>query len=274
MRVLQLLFILVFCHACGFKSVDTKKSREVVIQLTGLPVDSCSFRINHIITGQEIFVKKDVDLSKPIIIPALEDDMYIAVFSWPRTLVSHQVFKSKQFDRDEGVDMFQLTKPLYVNQEQGSSYRIDVAGEVELDQLERQGASILQFKNVDCSECDLADQYWKLFNEFFDRKALLVDSLKKVYYHHIDKNDLQKGNSAFLELEEMKNHLMKDDLLDEELKQLIATHVESKVSTFFLFYQLYNYREFDKFENAFQLLKNDARQSKYYEMVKKQYDAL
>ncbi|MFD2554247.1 hypothetical protein [Sphingobacterium tabacisoli] len=274
MRIPLVLFVVIFFQACGFKREDGKKNQEVNIQLTGLPVDSCSFRINHIITGKEVFNKENVDLSKPIRIPGLEDDMYIAVFSWPRTLISHQVFRSRGFDKEDDYDLFQLTKPLYIDHKNGSTYHIEVVNEVSIEELERKGASTLQFKNIACKECDLADRYWDTFSEFFDRKERLIDSAKQVYYSYIDANDLQKGNKAFLDLEEIKNHFAKDELLDTRIQELVAANPESNVSTFFLFYQLYNHREFQKLENTFKLLKGKGQDSKYYKMVKKQYDEL
>lgn len=274
MRLFQILVIVFFCVGCSFETEQKEGVQDVELQLMNLPIDSCSLRINHIITGKELFSKENVDLSKPIRIPGLEDDMYIAVFSWPRTLISHQVFRSRGFDKEDDYDLFQLTKPLYIDRKNGSTYHIEVVNEVGIEELERKGASTLQFKNIACKECDLADRYWGTFSEFFDRKARLIDSAKQVYYSYIDANDLQKGNKAFLDLEDIKNHLAKDELLDTRIQELVAANPESHVSTFFLFYQLYNHREFQKFENTFKLLKGEGQGGKYYKMVKKQYDEL
>lgn len=275
MRLFQILFIVFFCVACGFETEQKGGDvQDVELQLMNLPVDSCSLRINHIITGEELFFKEGIDLSKPIILHGLEDDMYIAVFSWPRTLLSHQVVRSKGFDKESDEDLFQLTKPLYIDRAYGTVYRIEVVNEVSVEELERKGASILQFKNIACKECDLADRYWEAFSGFFDRKAKLVDSAKQEYYSYIDANNLQKGNKAFLNLEEIKNHLTKDEVLDTRIQELVAANPESKISAFFLFYQLYNHREFQKFENTFELLQGQGQKSKYYKMIKKQYDEL
>lgn len=273
MRLIQVLFLVLICAACNSKNVGEPEMQHVELQMTNLPIDSCSFRINHSVTGREIFSQERVDLSKPIKIPRLENDMYIAVFSWPRTLVSHHVLRNRQFDKENDEDIFQLTKPLYINDETRSSCRIRVVNNVSLEELERQGAEILKFENVACKECDLADRYWALYEDFFDRKNKLIDSAKRVFYDCIEKDDLKKGNRAFLALEELKTHFVKDEILNDKIKKLIVQNPESSVSTFFLFYQLYNYREFDKFKSTYKLLKNDAQKGKYYRMVQKQYEA-
>lgn len=260
--------------ACNPKGKREESHKRIELQLINMPIDSCSFRINHIITGKEVFFQEQVDLSKPIYLPVLEEDVYIAVFSWPRTLISHQVVRDRRFDRAHDVDEFQLTKPLYIDRQHEGVYRIEVTGNNTLEDLETKGSGIMQFGNVDCEGCDLADRYWKLFSLFFERKDDIVNKAKQQYYDDIENGDLRKGNDSFFKMEEFKKQLMKDDLLDGDIQELVAANPKSKVSTFFLFYQLYNHREFEKFKKTFELLRGEALESKYYRMVKKQYDAL
>lgn len=272
MRWIQFLLGLLVCVSCIGERTANGPLPDIEVQLLNLPLDSCAFRINHIITGKEVFYQKRVDLSKPIVVPDLPDDMYIAVFSWPRTLISHQVIRSKQFDKDEGIEEFQFTKPLYVNRtHSGTRYKMTISNPISLEELETNGTDVLQFKNEDCEECDLADRYWSLFGLFFDRKNDRIDSAKQSYYTYIGANDLQNANKAFLKMEELKVHYRKDDALDAQIQELVIANPQSQVSAFFLFYQLYNHREFNKFKTTFDLLKGAAMDSKYYKMMAKQY---
>ncbi|TJZ53766.1 hypothetical protein FAZ15_17225 [Sphingobacterium olei] len=265
---LSFLLILSSCHTKESKH----KEGEIHVLFQNLPVDSCSVRVHHIITGKEVFSLSAASLDKPIAMPALEDDMYIAVLSWPRTLISHSVFYSRSFNAQQDQDFFELTKPLLLHKKHGSNYVILTENRVSIEEIEADGAEILKFKNIDCAECDLADEYWRLFGSFFKRKQLLLDSLKGTYYSHIESSDLSKGRDAFLKLEDVKTNYLKDDVLDRQVEQMVVRYPTSSVSTFFLFYQLYNHREFAKFHSAYKALRGDALKSKYYDMVQNQYE--
>jgi hypothetical protein len=264
---LSLLFVL---NSCNMKESSHERG-EIYLQFKNLPIDSCSFRVHHIITGKEVFSLPSVSLDSPITMPALKDDMYIAVLSWPRTLISHNVYKNRSFNTEHDQDFFELTKPLLLYKEHGSHYVILNDNRVGIEEIEADGAEILKFKNIDCTECDLADEYWRLFGSFFKRKQLLLDSLKGTYYSYIDGSDLSKGREAFLELEDVKSNYLKDDILDLQVEQMVLRNPSSQVSTFFLFYQLFNHREFAKFHSAYRALRGDALESKYYGMVQHQY---
>ncbi len=271
LKVLFLILTAMFLVGCHGVQTDQEKIEPLRLVFRNFPVDSVSFRVHHIITGKEVFSLPLISLATPIEMPALEEDMYIAVLSWPRTMVSHQVYKSKLFDKQNDEDIFEFTKPLFLYGEQRKSYTIVVENEVNRDEIETEGAEIMKFKNVNCKDCDLADEYWQLFSAFFTRKQRLLDSVKNVYYAHINASDLQKGKDAFLEMEDIKNNVLKDEMLDKQIQAKIKQFEDSPVSTFFLFYQLYNYREFEKFLPAYQALQGDAKKTKYYRMVANQY---
>ena len=153
-----------------------------------------------------------------------------------------------------------------------NGYTIVVENEVNRDQVEIEGVEVMKLKNLNCKDCDLADEYWGLFSAFFTRKQQLLDSIKNVYYAHINASNLQKGKDAFLEIEDIKSNVLKDEMLDKQIQAKVKQFKNNPVSTFFLFYQLYNHREFDEFLPTFELLQGEAKKTKYYKMMANQYE--
>jgi hypothetical protein len=271
LKPLFLGWIAMLLLGCQGAKEDKEKSEPLRLIFQNFPVDSVSFRIHHSVTGKEVFSIPLVSLANPIEIPPLEDDMYIAVLSWPRTMISHQVYKSRLFDKQSDEDIFEFTKPLFLQGKSKNNYTVSVENEVSNEDVEISGPEIMKFKNMGCKDCDLADEYWQLFSAFFLRKQQRIDSVKNVYYAHVNASNLQKGKDAFLAMLDIKNTLLKDEILDQQIQDKVKQFKNSPVSTFFLFYQLYNHREFDKFLPAYQALEGRAKKTKYYRMLANQY---
>ncbi|SMG21138.1 hypothetical protein [Sphingobacterium psychroaquaticum] len=274
MRILFMfigLFItggLLQCQAPDSKLLKTK---SLVLVLDNLPVDSCSVRVHHIITGEEVYHNSTYKIGDTLYIPSIDDDMYIAVFSWPKTLISHRIFHSKQFNKEEDADYFELTKPIFLQDRTDSLYKISVVNDVTQEEIESSGAEVIAFKNLNCKACDLADEYWALYSSFFSRKKDHIDSVRQVYYNNVKATNLEKARESYLLVNDLERNYQKDDILDAALIKKIKSNEDSQVSMFFLFYQLYNHRDFDKFRGVFNGMSGDARKSKYYNMVYKQY---
>lgn len=235
-----------------------------------MPVDSASMRVHHAVTGVEVFKKDEISLSDSIFIPIMDDDMYIFVVSWPKTYIKHHVYNNKGFDKNSD-DLMEITKPFYYHNKNGNTYVIKVYNYISLENLEGMGSSSLVFENVNCSECDLSDEFWNLYNDFFIRKKKLLDSLKIEYYKNIEILDVKRSKALYAEIDYLKNTFLYDDFLDESIMKKIRENPNSAISTFFLFYQLYNYQEFQKFESTFLSLAKQARETKYYRMILNQY---
>lgn len=273
MRSCLYIFVALFFNiACQHSSINTTTvSNNISVRIKNLPIDSCSIRVHHIITGREVFHLDKFALLDSLIISDIEDDMYIIVISWPKTYISHQVYTNKGFDKERDNDYFELTKPFYFNKRNGNNYVIEVVNNVSQEDLERNGAQVLKFRNVACSECDLADDFWDLYTAFYSRKMKLLDSLKLDYYSSVDNLKLQRSKELYNEIEKLKVSFVHDDLLDNAIIQKITGNEKSSISTFFLFYQLYNHRDFPRFKNSFLSLSEDAKRTKYYKMLENQY---
>ena len=263
------LFIALFTSCKQSKPLDS-----IFLTINNLPVDSCSLRINHIISGKEIFTAKNILLNKPIEIPALLDDVYILVFSWPKTYIPHGVYSSKGFDKNFDEDIFEWTKPFFYSQRNGNNYIINISDDIDLEMLETKGTEVLKILNVDCDDCNLADEYWNLYNSFFKRKMGMLDSVRAEYYAAVDNQNLEIAADTYKKLNELDNQYRSDALLDQEIIAKVDNTNNNSVSTFFLFYQLFMHKDFRKFKSSFEKLNGDAVKSKYYKMIKNQYDKL
>lgn len=62
--------------------------------------------------------------------------------------------------------------------------------------------------------------------------------------------------------------------MERNLKQMIQQNNENPVTTFFVFHELYLYRDFAAYKSSFDQLAENARNSKYYHMIRKQYEKL
>lgn len=267
-----ILIFFLFITACRSGATNTSsESGSLALKINNLPIDSCSIRVHHIVTGREVFYQDKFSLVDSLIIPDLEDDVYIIVVSWPKTYISHQVYNNRSFDKELGDDYFELTKPFYFNTRNGTDYVLEVGNDVSLAELEQEGTQILKFKNKGCSECDLADEFWSLYTDFYSRKEKLIDSLKFEYYTSVDDSKVGQSKELYNEMEKTKVSLVNDDLLDKAIIHKVSENKTNPISTFFLFYQLYNYRDFPKFKDAFLSLSGKAKNTKYYKMVEKQY---
>lgn len=252
------------------KKLGEPKIQSIQIIFQNIPVDSCSVRINHIITGREVFYTAEHNLAEPLNLNLGRDDMYIMTISWPRTYVSHRSFRNNIKQEGGVVDRFELMKPIYIAKNTQKQFVISLTNS-DRDILELEGTLNVQFQNENCETCDVADEYWKIFDSFFKRKEHQADSLKQLYFKYVDSFLINEARGAYLKLEEFKRSHVRDDKLDKELQEKVQAYPESPISTFFLFYQLYNHRQFPKFRKSFESLNGEARKSRYYKMVQKQY---
>jgi len=271
MRCFFYVFVVLFV-ACQTGSIGTNGMvNNMMLKIYNLPIDSCSIRFHHIITGKEVFYQDKFALVDTLKISDLEDDMYIIVVSWPKTYISHQVYNNPGFDKEKGDDYFELTKPIYFNKRNDNYYVLEMKNNISQDDLEQDGAEVLKLKKTDCSERDLAEEFWGLYTDFYLRKWKLLDSLKLKYYASVDSSYVKRSVEIYNEIEKMKVSFVNDDLLDKAIIKKLSENEENPISTFFLFYQLYNYRDFSKFKNSFLSLSGKAKESKYYRMLEKQY---
>lgn len=268
MRI-KLLYILTILGTMLSSCYQDTTDRVVSINFERLKLDSSTVRLYHAITGREVAYTVLSSFDTPWILDSLNDDVYILVISWPRTFISHNTYSDPLFDKDS-EDIFQLTKPIYIDKDQSTAYTIYSPSLKDKGYFELNGVDSIFLKSH-CTDCELADEYWEIYNTFFVRKNQLLEQLRERYYLAVDNDDIQAADSLFKKLSSTEGKHFKDDQLDNEIIAKVEDHPESAASTYFLFYQLYHYRDFDRFRETFETLAGDARKTRYYNMVKKQY---
>lgn len=262
--------VILFSSCMGITEKTKSELRSVQITFKNMPVHTASVRINHIITGNEIVNMVAHKLCEPFRINLNEADMYIVTISWPRTFVSHRSYKRSKEQENGPGELLEVTKPVYIDKHTNKQLiAFNVTPNIE--QLELEGTQNLHFQNADCKTCTIADEYWDIFSAFFRRKEKQIDSLTQLYYSAIDSFKIKDARAVYLKREELKLTYTKDNLMDNELKEKINKYPQSPISTFFLFYQLYNHREFEKFKHSFAQLEEEALVTPYYRMIKNQY---
>lgn len=265
LRLLFFIAILPFFLACN----QPAGHKNIQVQFDNIAADSIGFRLIHYMDGAEL-LDTLMPVGKPIEIKDLNEDMYLAVFYWPRTYIPHSVMRSKFFNREEG-DNYQLTKPFYVDAENLIDYQFGFTEKLNPEDIELNQIRDFNLKTDNCEECALSEVYWQNYNAFFQRKDSLSKKFNTDYYNAIQQND-KNLRQKFLKADSIKQKVWIDQVYLKDLNQLIKDNADKKVSTFFLFYQLYLFRDFPKFRSSYESLKGDALKSRYYPMLKKQFD--
>jgi len=245
-----------------------QSAAAVTIQVDNIKNDSIGYRILHFIEGKEL-LDTILPVEQSLIVNNLKEDMYLLVLSWPRTLIPHRIFNSKAFDPAEG-DLYYLTKAIYINPNESVAYKVSLDSPLSVEDIEMNEIKELKIHSGDCKSCKLAETYWNNYDRFFERKNDLMTKLNKSYYQAVNEGDTSLRNK-FLASAKLKNSFNTDEQFKLKLDSLIKANPDAPVSTFFLFYQLYADRNFEKYRTAFELLEGNAKASKYYHSIEKRY---
>lgn len=261
------LFIstLLFLLSCHQKKYDT-----IDIQIENFESDSLGLRILHFIEGRQI-MDTTIKTGEILKIPELPEDMYMLVLYWNRTYIPHAIFRDRSFNPSEG-DNYQITKAFYVKPSESKVYRfrLDADSSQTKESIELLQLKDLMLNTSMCKTCQISESYWNLYNSFFHRKEKNVIELNHKFYDAIHNND-STFRQKYILADSVKQHQWTDALFFKEFNNLYDRYPDNYASAFFLFYQLYTFREFEKYKPLALKLKDPATQSPYYRMVKNQY---
>lgn len=241
----------------------------VSFSVENLDVDSIGVRVLHYMDGKEL-LDTLIAIKDSLVLPNLKEDMYLMAIYWPRTFVPHQIYNDKSFDKNQG-DNYVLAKAFYVDPKAARHYVFFMDSLITPDNIELSTMTKLHVRSANCEACVIADQYWENYNLFFARKEILVDDLNIAYYRSVNQNNTKESRKNYLRVDSLKKSLLTDDLYKKRLDSLVKVNASSKASTFFVFYQLFQERDFKKYKPTFQLLTGNAKSSRYYQMLLRQY---
>lgn len=266
MRIIFLFFFPFFLLSCSDKPVSAPATH---IFVENLDIDSIGVRVIHYMDGKElldtIIAGKD-----SLTLPELKEDMYLLAIYWPRTFVPHQIYRDKSFDKEQG-DNYMLSKAFYVDPAADSRYVFAMDSMLSAEEIELNTIAKINVRTDACKACAIADKFWDNYNVFFARKDTLVDQLNLAYYRSVEQDNASTSRDNYLRVDSLKKKVFTDELYKHDFESLVKLNPESKASTFFVFYQLYQERDFEKYKSAFKLLTGKAKESKYYHMLQKQY---
>ena len=268
MRNICLCFFLLFLvNAC----VDRKAPlQSTTLAVENLDIDSIGVRVLHYMDGKElldtIIASKD-----SLVLPNLQEDMYLLAIYWPRTFVPHQIYRDKSFDKEQG-DNYVLSKAFYVDPALSNRYVFAMDSLLTAEDIELNTIVKVNVNTDDCASCATAEKFWDNYNVFFARKDTLVDQLNLAYYRSVDQDNMLSSRDNFLRADSLKNKVFTDSLYKLDFDKLVKVYAEDKVAAFFVFYQLYQERDFNKYRNSFKMLSGNAKASRYFKMVEKQYN--
>lgn len=240
------------------------------ITIENFESDSLRLRILHFIEGRQL-IDTIIKTGESLKIPGLPEDMYMLVLYWDRTFIPHALFKNRTFNPSEG-DNYQITKAFYVKPSESKtfSFRLDSDLPQTKESVEQLQLKDLLINTNSCKTCEIAESYWNIYNSFFERKEENVKALNQKFYDAIHNND-STFRQKYILADSVKQNHWTDSLFFKEFNNLYSQYPDNYASAFFLFYQLYTFREFDKYKPLLPKLKNPATQSSYYRMVKNQY---
>lgn len=259
---LPIAFLLFSC----IKKRESTKSTAIVIK--NIAIDSVGVRLIHYMDGKEL-VDTLIAVKDTLVLDQLKDDMYLVAISWPRTLIPHQIYRDKSFNKDID-EYYVLSKAFYVDPLVSSKYEFYMDSIYTGEEIELNSIAKVNVNTSSCETCAIAEKYWNNYNIFFDRKDMLVDALNLAYYKSVDGNN-DASRNRFLKVDSVKKTVFTDSLYKRDFDQLVHLYPESKASTFFVFYQLYVERNFEKYKNSVNLLQGKAKESRYYKMIQNQY---
>ncbi|WP_293916817.1 MULTISPECIES: hypothetical protein [unclassified Sphingobacterium] len=263
--IFQLLYIFLSCK---------QDDQKVTLIFSNPIIDSCTVDIYHYISGEKLYSTSFTNLTGSWVLDSLPTDMYVLSISWQRRYIPHQMYRSSRNKQDLN-EQFILTKNLYLNPDQETVYKVSLHPSLydrEKIELTEQPTMLILPNN--CKDCVLSEKYWHLYEK--DKKARKnhVDSLQSKMSEAVNNSDYTHAGELNKQIQAESQSRGNSSIMEQSLKQMIQQNNESPVTTFFVFHELYLYRDFAAYKSSFDNLAANARNSKYYNMIRKQYEKL
>ncbi|MFZ4862109.1 hypothetical protein ACL9RF_07975 [Sphingobacterium sp. Mn56C] len=258
-------YLLLLLMACGSTKEDKAK---VYFSVQNLAIDSVGFRLLHYMDGKELFDTL-VSTKDQLILPALHEDMYLAVLYWPRTYIPHALIKNKLFNLEEGDD-YTLTKAFYLAPKEKLNYTFYLDSPYPIADIEIQHIKAIKVDTVGCESCRVAELFWDRYNAFFSRKDTLIRTEDLNFYAAVE-NKHPDALARFKTIDSIRKTVWIDSVFNRQFAGLVNAYATNKATSFFVFYQLYTERDFPKYKTLFHSLSGDAKNAKYYVFSDKEY---
>ncbi|QQT26425.1 hypothetical protein [Sphingobacterium spiritivorum] len=254
--------------------LSCKQDRQKVTLVFDNPlIDSCTVDIYHYISGEKLHSTSFTNLSGEWVLDSLPTDMYVLSISWQRRYIPHHMYRSSRNKQDLN-EQFILTKNLYLNPEQETTYKVSLQPSLDREKIELTQQPTMLILPNNCKDCVLSEKYWQLYENDKQARKNHVDSLQNKMSEAVNNADYTYAGELNKQIQEKSQSRSNSSIMEQSLKQMVQQNNESPVTTFFVFHELYLYRDFPAYKSSFDNLAANAKNSKYYNMIRKQYEKL
>lgn len=254
--------------------LSCKQDRQKVTLVFDNPlIDSCTVDIYHYISGEKLYSTSFTNLTGEWVLDSLPTDMYVLSISWQRMYIPHHMYRSTRNKQDLN-EQFILTKNLYLNPDQESTYNVSLQPSLDREKIELTEQPTLSLLPNDCKDCALAEKYWRIYENDKQAKKNNVDALQNKMAEAVNNADYKQAGELNKQIQAESQSGNNSADMERNLKQMIQQNNENPVTSFFVFHELYLYRDFAAYKSSFDQLTANALNSKYYHMIRKQYEKL
>lgn len=265
MKFLKILFISLLLFSCKEKPYEIKLNTEI---------DSVYVEIFHTSSGEKLFSKFYPHLEMETLkLDSIKPDMYTLCLSWERSLIPHKLIRKANGQLKLDFDnRYYLIKDIYLNPDQSRIANVNLSMELDKEQLEAADQYNEVIKpQVSSKDFFLAEQFNEIYIKSDSLQFLQLKQLKTKMYEAVNNNDfkLAKAINSTLLSDSLNN--LKQAYVEKEIINLATKNLSSPVTTYYIFSELLDKRNFNIFYTTFQHLIGDATKSPYYPMISRQY---
>lgn len=241
---------------------------------TDIKLDSVQVELYHYASGRKVYSQFFQTLSNQALeIDSLDEDMYTLCLIWERSYLPHRMFKRKSgkiiFDED---GKYYLIKNIYINPTQSTQMKLQIPAGLSKDDFEIADHYLDVLRcQIESADYTLSEKYSKLYQEGDSLMITEKKRLKNQLFATIEVGDFKAADSINIMLTGSYLPIKMDNYLYAKLSKLAGQHRNSPVTTFYLFKELLEKKNFHAYQDVFSQLEGAAEDSPYYKMIKNQY---
>ncbi len=269
-----LLYILIPILILPF---SCKKSNRIELTINLPLVDTFRVEIYQAVTGEKLYNAMLVNKRKIVLDTIIDDAVSINVF-WRRSYVPHSIYKGLRKHEEtfgDFSDEFMMQKEVYINTKQSGDLEISLKDSLSQEEVEQ------RYYNNPVDNNLIAESKGKDFNlfEIYSHLLLQNEKVKRQKLSDLKAQQYEWLNSGNLSEVKKMDSLINSNTwqtsiqaeLKEQINRLIEANLNSPVSTYIVFREVYNSDSFTDYKNSFLRLFGEATKNKYYRMLDRKY---
>ncbi|WP_270088443.1 hypothetical protein [Sphingobacterium sp. SYP-B4668] len=240
-------------------------------------MDTFRVEIYQAVTGEKLYNAMLVNKRKIVLDTIIDDAVSINVF-WRRSYVPHSIYKGLRKHEEtfgDFSDEFMMQKEVYINTKQSGDLEISLKDSLSQEEVEQ------RYYNNPVDNNLIAESKGKDFNlfEIYSHLLLQNEKVKRQKLSDLKAQQYEWLNSGNLSEVKKMDSLINSNTwqtsiqaeLKEQINRLIEANLNSPVSTYIVFREVYNSDSFTDYKNSFLRLFGEATKNKYYRMLDRKY---